>query len=154
MKRQNDKDIGAFLRIPLGNGTFGYGRALESPYFAFYNYSTPEPEADLDVIQSKPVLFRTAVRRRPDRDKWEAIGRRDLDVELARPVVQFTQDRANWTDCTISDSAGHERSATPEECIGIERDAVWDTNNIESRLLNHFLGRPDEQTEHLKVRVK
>jgi hypothetical protein len=122
MSRQNATDLGALLRIPLSNGTFAYGRVLERPYLAFYDYTTPAPETDLDVLRSKPVVFRTAVRRRPGRDKWEVIGGRDLDAELARPVVQFWQDIANPAHCVISDSAGNERPATPEECIGIERE--------------------------------
>jgi hypothetical protein len=152
MKRQNAHG-GDFLRIPLSNGTFAYGRVIDDTYAAFYDYSTSEPEADLDVIQSKPVMFRIAVRRRPGKDKWEVIGRRDLEAELARPVVQFTQDLANPAKCVIFDSAGYERAATPQECVGIEKAAVWDADNVERRLLAHVLGLPDDQSERLKVRL-
>lgn len=144
---------GEILRIPLQNGTFAYGRVIDENYAAFYDYVTPAPEQDLDVIASKPVLFRVATRRLPGRDAWENIGQRDLDADLARPVVQFMQDRANPADCVIFDSAGNERKAKPEECVGIERAAVWDSRNIEARLLAHFAGQPDPQTERLKVRL-
>jgi len=152
MKPTTNK-AGDFLRIPLQNGMFAYGRVLNDDYAAYYDHFTSEPETDLDVIASKPVLFRLATRRLPGRDKWEVIGRRELDAELARPVVQFMQDLANAADCVIFDTAGHERKATPEECVGIERAAVWDSHNVESRLLAHVLGRADDQTERLKVRL-
>jgi hypothetical protein len=152
MKPMN-QNSGEFIRIPLENGTFAYGRVIDENYAAYYDYSSPAPEADLDAIASKPVLFRVATRRLPGRDKWEVIGRRELDAELARPVVMFTQDRVNAADCVIFDSAGHERKATPQECVGLENAAVWDSRNIESRLLAHFLGQPDPQTERLKVRL-
>jgi hypothetical protein len=144
---------GDFLRIPLENGTFAYGRVLDDNYAAYYDHFTTEAETGLDVIASKPVLFRVATRRLPGRDKWEVIGRRDLDTELARPVVMFMQDLANPADCVIFDSAGLERKATPQECVGIENAAVWDARNVEDRLLAHFAGRLDPQTERLKVRL-
>ncbi|WP_395857632.1 Imm26 family immunity protein [Cystobacter fuscus] len=48
---------GSFMRIPLPDGSFGYGRVLELPFDAFYNYRTTEPDADLDRIASKSILF-------------------------------------------------------------------------------------------------
>ena len=47
---------GAFVRIALSDGSFGYGRLLEFPYAAFYNYRTLEPDSDLDRIASKPAI--------------------------------------------------------------------------------------------------
>jgi hypothetical protein len=45
---------GTFLMIPMADASFGYGRILEQPYTAFYNYRTSEPTEDLDTIASKP----------------------------------------------------------------------------------------------------
>ena len=53
---------GTFVRIRLGDGHFGYGRLLEPPYAAFYEYRTATTDADLDRIASKPILFKIAVR--------------------------------------------------------------------------------------------
>lgn len=147
--RQQTHEPGTFLRISLPDGSFGYARSLESPYFTFYNYRTTSPDSDLDRIASKPVLFRTAVRQ-----SWEVIGWRALEEHMAQPVVFFHQDVGDFRDCTIFDSAGNERSAEPQECIGLERDAVWEQHGIESRLLDAFLGRPNASMEHLKVRLR
>jgi hypothetical protein len=40
---------GSFLRIPLADGSFGYGRMLELPFDAFYDYRTTSPDSDLDL---------------------------------------------------------------------------------------------------------
>jgi hypothetical protein len=32
--------------------------------------------------------------------------------------------------------------------------AVWEEENVEERLLDAFLGRPNASVEHLKVRLK
>ena len=144
---------GAFLRIPLADGTFAYGRHLEAPYTAFYHYRAPDPSTDLDTIESKPVLFRLAVRTLTMKG-WERIGSRELRGELAEPVVAFHQEIGDFRKCIIFDTIGNERAATPEECVGLERDAVWEARHIEQRLLDTFEGRPNETEQRLRVRLK
>jgi hypothetical protein len=144
---------GAFIRIALADGSFGYARLLESPYAAFYNYRTTSPDSDLDRIASSPILFRIAVRHLA-LDAWEFIGRRALEEQLTQPVVQFMQDMGDFRRCTIFDTAGHERAAEPQECVGLERAAVWERDSVEERLLDAFLGRPNADEEHLKVRLR
>lgn len=145
--------LGTFVRIPLADGSFGYGRVLSNPYIAFYNYRTTEPSSDLDEISAKPVLFTQAVRLF-DYDRWANIGNNELEGEVAKPVVRFMQDLADFRKCTIFDSEGRERPATPEECIGLERAAVWDPHHIERRLLDTFMGRPNEDEMRARVRLK
>lgn len=143
---------GTFLRIPLSDGTFAYGRQLEDPYTAFYHYRTPDPSTDLDTIEKKPVLFRQVVRL-PLPKNWDRIGIRELEGEVAKPVVQFHQEIGDYRKCTIYDSLGNERAATPEECVGLERGTVWDAHHIEERLLDTFMGRPNETEKYLRVRL-
>jgi hypothetical protein len=144
---------GAFLRIPLADGTFGYGRHLEDPYTAFYDYRTPDPSTDLDTIEKQPVLFKLSVRMSGPK-KWERIGNRKLEGEVAEPVVAFHQEIGDFRKCIIFDTEGNEREATPEECVGLERDAVWDTHHIEERLLDTFEGRPNADEQRLRVRLE
>ena len=145
--------VGTFLRIPLEDGSFGYGRELREPYSAYYDYRTLEPSADLDIIEAQPVLFTTSVRVRTC-DPWEVLGVRPLTGEVTKPVVRFMQDIGNYLDCRIFDTAGMSRQAKPEECIGLERAAVWDGHGIEERLLDHFMGRPNAEELRMRVRLK
>jgi hypothetical protein len=144
---------GTFVRIPLGDGSFGYGRLLESPYAAFYRYRTSDPDSDLDRIASKPVLFKTAVRHLA-LEAWESIGWRELEEPLKQPLVQFMQDIGDFRQCTIFDTAGNERTAEPQECVGLERAVVWEQQGIEERLLDAFMGRPNSEEERLRVRLR
>jgi Immunity protein 26 len=143
---------GTFVRIPLADGSSGYGRVLSDPYVAFYNYRTEEPSSDLDVIGSRPILFTQAVRLF-DYRRWANIGSRKLEGDVARPAVFFMQDLGNFTKCTIFDSEGRERPASPEECAGLERAAVWDLHQIERRLLDTFMQRPNEDEVRARVRL-
>jgi hypothetical protein len=142
---------GTFFIIPLEDGSFAYGRVLDYPFFALYNYRTDQPSGNLDDIASKPILFRQSVRMF-DYTRWANIGHRELEGEAAEPSIFFMQSIENYRNCTIFDSAGMERSATPEECVGLERASVWDPPLIETRLLDTFEGRPNEAEIRARVR--
>lgn len=139
---------GSFLRIPLTDGSFGYGRVLELPFDAFYNHRTTSPDSDLDGIASKPILFRIVVKH-PYPRSWELIGWTDLDERLTQPVVQFRMEVGPLRRCWIFDSLGNSREASPQECIGLEPAAVWESHGVEERLLDAFMGRPNETLEHI-----
>jgi hypothetical protein len=145
--------LGTFVVIELPDGTFGYGRALTGPYYALYDLRTDEPAADVEAIEAAPVLFTAAVRQTRGPTAWPALGVRPLSGEVAAPVVRFTQDLADYRNCVIFDSAGMERTATPEECVGIELAAVWDEHHVEQRLLDTFLGRPNQDEISSRVRL-
>ena len=99
---------GSFLRIPLADGSFGYGRVLKLPHDAYYNYRTETPDSDLGRIASKPILFKISARHMGERG-WELIGWRRLEEQFSQPIVQFMQDIGNFRDCTIFDTAGNSR---------------------------------------------
>lgn len=145
--------VGTFLRIPLEDGSFGYGRMLENPYTAFYNYRTTEPISDLDIIEAQPVLFSTAARFFSD-SGWVKLGVRPLAGEVAQPVLRFMQDLADYRKCVIFNNAGMEKNVTPEECIGIERASSWDDYHIQERLLDIFMGRPNADEIRSRVRLQ
>lgn len=153
MRKRQNFVLGDFVRIPLTDGSYGYGRVLSDPYTAFYNYRTTEPSSDIDLIETQPLLFTQSVRVFLQ-DRWVVIGNKALEGEVARPVVSFMQDLADFRKCTIFDSAGMERPATPEECIGLERAAVWDSHHIAQRLLDTFMGRPNEEEIRSRVRLE
>ncbi|WNG55145.1 hypothetical protein F0U59_10415 [Archangium gephyra] len=153
MKRARIHGPGTFLRIPLSDGTFGYGRALTPVFDAFYAYRTESPDSDLDRIASKPILFKIAVRHL-EPGSWEVIGRRKLEESLAQPIVQFRQDVGDFRRCEIFDTVGNSRSAEPQECVGLEVLAVWEQHAVAERLLDTFMGRPNDTVAHLKVRLQ
>jgi hypothetical protein len=152
MRKRRQKP-GTFVRIPLADGAFGYGRILKPPHSAFYNYRTALPDSDLDRIASNSVLFKIVVRYLPG-SRWEFIGWKELESHLTEPVIRFTQDLGDVKKCTIFDAAENGRPATPEECVGLEASAVWDPHHVEGRLLDFFMGRPNVNVEFLKVRLR
>jgi len=152
MPKKKTIPAGTFLRLSLPDGTFGYARVLEPPYTAFYRYQTNDPDADLDRISSHPVAFIVTVNASAEAT-WEVIGHRDLEPDLEKPVVFFRQDEASYRNCTIYDSVGNTRRATPEECEGLERSAAWEDGAVKQRLVDMFAGRTNATVERLKPRL-
>lgn len=148
----DDHTPGTFLRIPLPDGSFAYGRVVATGDIAFYEHRTTEPAGDLDQIGSRPLLYTLSVRF-TDPSRWEDIGHRPLEGTVAQPVVFFMQDLMDSSDCRIFDSEGMSRPATPEECIGLERSAVWEQHGVEQRLLDNFMGRPNASELDNRVRL-
>ena len=144
---------GKFVRITLADGSFGYGRLRKFPVASFYDLRTEKPVSDLDEIASKPILFTVCVHKSV-MAKWEVIGTKPLEEKMKQPVWQFWQDLGDFRNCRIFDREGNERTATPEECEGLERWSVWEPNGIEGRLLDTFMGRPNPHVEHSKVRYE
>lgn len=143
---------GAFFRLSLTDGSFGYGRLLESPHVAFYDHRTQAPDPEMDGIASKPILFTVAVNLLA-LNAWASIGWKPLEAHLSQPIVRFRQDVGDFRRCTLFDTAGNQRAAEPRECVGLERAAVWEQASVEERLLDAFHGRPNAAVEHLKVRL-
>jgi immunity protein 26 of polymorphic toxin system len=140
---------GTFLRIPLPDGTFGYARVVDVLFDAFYKYRTTEPDADLDRIASKPILFKLTVTAPPPKS-WEVIGWRELEERLLEPVVQFHKEVGPLGRCSIYDNLGNEREATLKEGIGLEPALIWGAHSVEERLLDAFMGRPNAVLERIK----
>jgi hypothetical protein len=59
---------------------------------------------------------------------------------LEEPVSFFLQEIGNESKCTIFDTVGNVRTATPEECVGVERAAAWDDVAVKQRLMDTFAG--------------
>lgn len=153
MKKKSKHAIGAFVRIRLPDGSFAYGRLLEHPYVAFYDHRTAEPSSDIRTIASRSVLFKQAVRTSGIKN-WEQLGKEELQGAVAEPVVAFMQDLAEFRKCVIFDTAGNRRDATPEECVGLERASVSEAHGLEERLLDTFMGRPNQEELRSRVRLK
>ncbi|MGE5827721.1 MAG: hypothetical protein ACM30G_05065 [Micromonosporaceae bacterium] len=72
---------------------------------------------------------------------------------MAKPVVKFMQDVADFRKCVIFDTAGMRREVSPQECVGLERAAAWEPDQVERRLLDTFLGWPNQDELQLRVRL-
>jgi Immunity protein 26 len=146
--RRREGDI---VRIDLGNGEWTFGRILPQTVFAFYDCFQC-PDDDIARIVSSRVLFKVPVMGSAvTTGRWKVVGNAPLDLQFARPPSFFKQDALDKERYYI-DEGEIERPATREECIGVERLAVWSAEHIEDRLRDWRAGRPNKWFESLKIK--
>lgn len=144
---------GAVLRVDLDLQWHTYARILARfPRIAFYDCRVLAPEQDILAIVKRPVLFVLAVGGSASKGHWPKIGHAPLDMAPIPIPDQFMQDIGTGA-CQIVDEAFNLRPAKPEECIALERVAVWDPVHVEERIRDHYAGRPNAHLAHMKVRL-
>ena len=76
----------------------------------------------------------------------------EVDEELRLPL-QFIQDELNPKNYQLYDpNTGQISKASKEECIGLERAAVWEAEHVEDRLRDFYSGVQNKWVEQLKIK--
>ena len=120
---------GDILKIELPDGGSSTCQMLEEPEFAFFS---PDDDGQ--------VLFRLWVHKSAyNSGRWKKMGKSIIPPELVSEIPRFNQDPINGSLSIHLN--GREHSATEEECLGLERAAVWEPNHVEDRLFDHVQGK-------------
>ncbi|MGH3859589.1 Imm26 family immunity protein [Actinokineospora sp.] len=146
--------LGTVVEIPFGNGARTYARLVTAPYIAVYDCRVDDGEGTpgIDEIIACPILFFVGVFDAVWKSgRWRAVGTAPGAQDLAVPDT-YMQDIADPTRCTILDAHGGMRPATIEECEGLERAAVWEAEQVERRIADHYAGRPNADVEHFALK--
>ena len=144
---------GNFVRIPLGEEGFAFGRIIENPLVAFYDFLSPIPDVSLEEIARKPVAFSIWVYNNAiGRKGWKVIGNLPLEPHLDKEYHFYKKDPITGRLSLYTDS--RDIPATYEDVRSCERAAVWQGYNVEQRLLDHFNGLPNEIVEGFKRQVE
>lgn len=151
-KRRQERIVGDVVRINLGDGFHSYARVLPEALFAFYD-SRSKQDVPIDKIITSPVLFQVPVMDHAvKRGRWIVVGNAPLDQVLLNPPPRFIQDPLRKDHFSIYEKGGKIRPATREECVGLERAAVWEPMHIEDRLRDHYAGRKNKWVESLRMK--
>ncbi|QDG74410.1 immunity 26/phosphotriesterase HocA family protein [Labrenzia sp. PHM005] len=151
MTKRVRRKVGDIVSIPLSDGQYTYGRVLAEPLIAIYNHVSVS-EADVETVLSRPVKYILAVMNNAvTSGRWRVIGRVDLEAGLQKTVRFFQQDKFSGKLSIYVE--GEEFPATLEDCLGLERNAVWDAEHVEDRILDEINGRPNKWVESLKLKL-
>jgi Immunity protein 26 len=144
------RTIGDVLAIPLGDGTYAYGRVLREPLVAFYDLRSNEI-LPLDAILVASIVFTLFVKNYPITDGlWPVIGKAQLSGELRKEPLFFKKDALSGALTIYRDSTGEEAPASQDECMKLERAAVWEPHHVVDRLQDHFAGRSNRWLDSLR----
>lgn len=146
---------GGVLEISLNEGGPGYGLMLSRfPYHAFYLAKSIDKAARARRPPAGHPLFIVSVHRSAySTGRWGAVLYQVTDGDLPSIPLFFRQNVMNPRDCEIVDAAGNSMPATPEECVGLERSAVWSAEHIEERLIDYAAGRPNQYVRSMAVKL-
>lgn len=143
---------GGVLRVPVMEGRSACAVMLGvRPYVAFFSDEQEDRLTDAGIPEGDPLFVVAVHNKAYSRDRWGSVLRRVAPDALPEIPHFFRQNVLNPEDCQITDAIGGVRKATPEECVGLERSAVWDAEHIEQRISDLYAGRPNPFVESMKV---
>ena len=91
-------------------------------------------------LKKKQILFKVIVNDSTIKSgAWKIIRVKELDEDLKQIVPFFMQEIGQPEVCWISWN-GEEKRVDLQECLGLERLAVWDQIHVEKRLEDHYNG--------------
>jgi hypothetical protein len=141
---------GNAFKVPVSGDRVAYGVMLDTrPYFAFYSELPSESESHVET----PLFFAAVHKSAYSTDRWGVPVLRLPKSSLPAIPPFFLQDVLNPAQCEIVDHHGNSRNARPEDCVNLERSAVWEGEHIEQRLLDHYEGRENDDLESMKVKL-
>lgn len=122
---------------------------INFPLVAFFDSNFAERPTITDIL-SRPIAFRIWIMRSClKRTGWPVIGFTSVPEALSKPVEFYKFDLIARR---YSLYRGHsEEPATREQCLGLECASVWSAVQVESRLADHFAGRPNFFAESLST---
>ncbi|CAM4121212.1 Immunity protein 26 [Pedobacter westerhofensis] len=152
MIKQN-RVIGDFLEIKLPNGKLAYARVLDKASVAIYNVINKKA-LDISEVMKHDMLFTVAVYKDVIVDgRWRKIGNRPLEEGLKKLPMKFIQDELSPDFFELyNPNNGDIIPAKKEDCIGLERASVWEAENVEERIVDHFNGKSNIWVEKMKLK--
>ena len=149
---RQQRTVGAIVEIPFEPGKKSYARILGEASFAFYDYINTGEDIILTDLIARPILFVVAVYNDAvTRGRWKKIGRIPLEPQLQKLPLKFIQDSLDKNSFSIYDN-GIIRPASKEECVGLEREAVWEPEHMESRIADHYSGKPNKWEMQMRLK--
>jgi hypothetical protein len=132
----------------VNSDEFGYGVLLAEPEVAVLDllYAAGLPP---DIGEKPCVLFRVWVLRRAvSTDRWARVSRVSLMGDLARSVPRFKFDTISRRFSIYQD--GQETPSTRDACMSLECAAVWEPEQVEERIRDHFVGVQNKWLQSLR----
>lgn len=141
------------MQIPRAGGKRSFGWVLKEPLVAYFDYEMERESGGIDDLIDAGIAFRlwTAMFA-IEKCLWPVIDSRSPPSSLLDGPWFFKTDPISGEITKTLMGGMDEVSATPEECVVLERAAVWDPEHVIDRLDDHFAGRPNKWVESLKFK--
>lgn len=147
------------VRIPLGDGTVGWGRQLRSvqvEFYARFDAVGAAENVNLREVVNGQRAFAVSVMDSAfsRRSGWELLDvaplSRDEQGETYKSFKQDALSGALSLYWYAPDGSWGEDAATASDCANLERAAVWSASHVEDRLRDYRAGRPNKWVQPLR----
>jgi hypothetical protein len=140
--------VGDVVCIPLGDEQYGFGRVLQEPLFAFYDFRNTRVPPISKIVESRVIFKIWVMNHAVTSGRWPVVGSAPLEPELAIEP-EFCKEDPITGALTIYHQT-KERPAALDECDKLEAAAVWEPHHVEGRLRDYFAGVPNATYEWLR----
>ena len=147
------RTVGSVFQINLGDNKFAYGQILDKGY-VFFDYPFEKRIEDIDILMDCNTLFIVMVYKDVITSKrWEKIGKIPIRESLKILPMKFIQDSIDSSKFSLyNPNTGEITPCKKEDCIGLERAAVWEGSHVEDRIRDHYNGVPNIWTNQLAIK--
>jgi Immunity protein 26 len=142
MKRQRWKS-GDIVKIALPNGTYCYGWVIRFGLIEFLDVNSKDILSIEYLTKCKRLFVLAVTRLAITKGTWAIVG--NAPRNDAGEFFQFFMQDMFTKKLSIYGTNGESFSeipATYDDCIKLERMAVWDEFQIEDRLIAYYGGTP------------
>lgn len=154
MERKVKEEVGMMFRVPLRDGTYGYGQVPRIAKCIFFDHRDPEDAwTPVEEILKKPMIFYVTVDKHVIEDGiWKSLGVWPVD-----PPHQKFPDPFGWDyfkkQYTIWQTGVGKTFVNQADIDGRELLASWGHIAVEDRLRDHFAKRPNYLVEESRNRL-
>ncbi len=146
--------LGDIVEISLMEGKFAYAQVGPSPLFIFFD-GIYENRPSLDVILSREILFKLWVYSDALKGtRWKKVYSAELSSQNKNTPPMRKQDKVSgrlYIHHEDYRDTNYETPATLSEVRGMEVAAVWEMDHVESRIKDHYLGRPNKWIASMSI---
>ncbi|MBK5722872.1 hypothetical protein JGH11_18540 [Dysgonomonas sp. Marseille-P4677] len=153
MKKQRISK-GAILEICIDKQYYVYAQILEKASYAFFDYRSKKQLKDFSILLNSPILFIVSVYDDVITEgHWIKVGKLSIRNDLLPLPMKFIQDVLDINIVELYDpNTGEIFLATKNDCLGLERSAVWEAEHVESRISDFYNGKKNIWVEQLKMK--
>jgi hypothetical protein len=143
--------VGSIVAIEIEKDRFCYGLLLEQPHIAIFEgvYGPGFTPSDESLADAKVLFIICIYRYVISKSIWKKVGQAPTLAKRIEIPPFYVYDRSSnryW----ISFKDGKRIPATREECIRLEREAVWESDAVEDRIRDTIAGRPNKWLEAMQ----
>lgn len=131
---------GGIIEIPINQGEYYvYAQIIKKEQLAFFDFQSKTPLTSYDILNECNILFVIAVYRDIiTTGVWLIVSKLPIRDSLLIPPNKYIYDWESNMFQLYNTMSGEIINCSRNDVIGLEICEVWDSNDVESRIINYY----------------